>query len=442
MKTSLSQLVLLLLPVLAFSQNLYFPPLTGSTWETLSPASLGWCEDKIQPLYDFLDEENTKAFIVLKDGKIVLEKYFDNFTQDSFWYWASAGKTVTSMLVGIAQQEGFLSIEDKTSDYLGTGWTACPPEKEALITVRHQLTMTSGLDDGVEDPYCTLDTCLVYEADAGSRWAYHNGPYTLLDKVIESATGSTLNNFYLQKLRSKTGMNGLFLPAGYNNVLFTNARSMARFGLLALNGGNWNNTPVLNDPAFFEQSVNTSQDLNLSYGYLWWLNGKATFMVPELQIVFPGSLFPDAPLDMFAAMGKNGQFINVVPSQRLVLVRMGEAPDNSLVPYFLNNLIWQYLKDVICENTTAVKEKDNYDFYLSPNPADQTVRLHFPDAGNFFHVEVYNLLGERQIVGYENGEMDVRHLPSGMYLVRVTNEASAGKDGRRASSFFSFLMKK
>ena len=181
------------------AQSLYFPPLTGNAWETLPPDSLGYCEDKIQDLYDLLETNNTKAFLLLKDGKIVLEKYFGTFTQDSVWYWASAGKSMTACLVGIAQQENLLDINDQTSDYLGTGWTSAPPDKEALITVRNQLTMSSGLDDGVPDVYCTLDTCLVYKADAGIRWAYHNAPYTLLDQVIESVSGQNFNLFSTKK---------------------------------------------------------------------------------------------------------------------------------------------------------------------------------------------------------------------------------------------------
>ena len=173
----------------SFAQTLYFPPLTGSSWETLSPDSLGWCEDNIDSLYQYLEEKNTKAFLVLKNGRIVLEKYFGAFEQDSLWYWASAGKPATAVVVGIAQAEGLLDISDPTSDYLGEGWTAAPPEKEALITIRHQLTMTTGLDDSVADADCNLDTCLQYLANAGTRWAYHNAPYTLLDKVVEAATG-------------------------------------------------------------------------------------------------------------------------------------------------------------------------------------------------------------------------------------------------------------
>lgn len=142
------------------SNQLYFPPTTGSTWETLTPASLGWNESNLQSLYTYLQQKNTKAFIVLKNGRIVSEKYFGTFTADSLHYWASAGKTMTAFLTGVAQQEGLLDINRKTSNYLGRGWTALPAAKEDLITVRHQLTMTSGLDDGVPESGCTTPDCL------------------------------------------------------------------------------------------------------------------------------------------------------------------------------------------------------------------------------------------------------------------------------------------
>ncbi len=135
----------------AKAQNLYFPPNTGNTWDTISPASLGWCQNELDTLVNYLDQINTKAFILLKDGKIVVEEYFGTFTQDSLWYWASAGKSLTAFTVGIAQQEGYLSIDDTSSQYLGQGWTVCPPAKEEMISIRHQLSMNTGLDDGVPD---------------------------------------------------------------------------------------------------------------------------------------------------------------------------------------------------------------------------------------------------------------------------------------------------
>ncbi|MCF8243955.1 MAG: serine hydrolase [Saprospiraceae bacterium] len=413
------------------AQSLYFPPLTGNAWETLPPDSLGWCDDKIQDLYDLLETNHTKAFLLLKDGRIVLEKYFGTFTQDSVWYWASAGKTMTASLVGIAQQENLLDINDPTSDYLGAGWTACPPDKEALITVRHQLTMTSGLDDGVPDVYCTLDTCLQYLADAGARWAYHNAPYTLLDQVIETASGQNFNLFFNQKITQKTGITGAWLPAGYNNVLFSKARSMARFGILTQNNGTWNTTPVLTDPAYFQAMTTPSQDLNLSYGYLWWLNGQPTYKLPGLQINIPGPLFPAAPDDMISALGKNGQYLNVVPSQGIVVVRMGEAPGTGIeVPVVFNNDIWVKINELACESSGVLAKNnplEQLQFY--PNPTNDFVQILGPNPNLDCSIEVYDRLGRLVLLTYNTLKLEVAQLEGGLFsaVVRQEGKTWAGR---------------
>ncbi|MBW7867496.1 MAG: serine hydrolase [Brumimicrobium sp.] len=404
------------------AQSLYFPPTTGNTWDTISPQTLGYCQSKIDSLYDFLESENTKAFILLKDGKIVLEKYFGTHTQTTPWQWASAGKTITAFMVGIAQQDGLLSISDTTSTYLGQGWTDCTPTQEEKITIKHQLSMTSGLDDGVPDHFCTLDTCLIYKADAGTRWAYHNGPYTLLDEVIENATGQTLNSYTTQKLKNPTGMTGTFVSVGYNNVFFSNARSMARFGLLILNNGNWNGNQIMTDNAYFNQMVTTSQNLNKSYGYLWWLNGKQSYMVPGLQVVIPGTLIPNAPSDMISAMGKGGQFLNVVPSENLVWIRMGEEPNNSLVPFLLNDDIWEYVNDLQCASTGIDNEVYQNNFVqLFPNPSNEMVSL--KSDKEISKVRIYDVRG--QLVKTENTatkeiSISIKELQSGFYFVCVS----------------------
>ncbi|WP_127129573.1 serine hydrolase domain-containing protein [Pseudoflavitalea rhizosphaerae] len=330
------------------SAALYFPTVSGTEWQTSSAASLKWDQPAIDELYTYLDAKNTKAFIVLKNGKIVLEKYFGSFTQNSDWYWASAGKTMTAFLTGIAQEEGLLRLSDKTSKYLGTGWTSLTTAEEDLITIRHQLTMTTGLDDGVAESDCTSPECLIRKADAGARWAYHNAPYTLMDKVIEAATGKTFQNYFQQKIRDRIGMKGIWLKSGYNNVYGSDARSMARFGLLLLNKGKWGDVEILKDQEFFNAQINSSQQLNPSYGYLTWLNGKTKYMLPTLQVVFNGPLTPNAPSDMYCALGKNDQKIYVVPSQKLVVIRMGESAGNvQLAASSFDNELWGKLKSVI-----------------------------------------------------------------------------------------------
>ncbi len=333
-------------------ESLYFPP-TGSNWEKVTPASLGWDESKIPDLKSFLQTSNTRAFIVLKDGKIVIEEYFGkqsnstaDFTVTSNWYWASAGKTLTSAIVGIANSQGKINFDAKTSDFLGVGWTSLTPTQESKITVRHQLTMTTGLDDGVANKDCTDKACLIYKADPGTRWAYHNAPYTLLDGVITNATSKTLNAYISEQLLTKIGMDGSYLKIDLNNVFFSTPRSMARFGLLLLNKGKWDQTQLIPED-YLTLMTTTSQNINLSYGYLTWLNGKASSMAPGSQVVFPAEITSNAPDDMFAAMGKNGQLINVVPSKKLVMIRMGDVPDASLVPITFQNEIWAKLNSII-----------------------------------------------------------------------------------------------
>ncbi|MBS1747368.1 MAG: serine hydrolase [Bacteroidetes bacterium] len=337
-------------PLPPSSYSLYFPPIDGSnTWATIQPDSLGWDMPALNNLYDYLQSKDTKAFIILKNGKIAVEKYFGTFTSDSTWYWASAGKTLTAFLVGIAQEEGLIDINKTTSSYIGSGWSSEPADKENLITVKNQLTMTTGLDDGVADNYCTLPSCLKYIADAGTRWAYHTDPYTLLDSVIERTSGIDFNQYFQQKIRDRIGMKGLWFKIPHeNNIYYSNARSMARFGLLMLNKGKWDTAPILSDTNYFNQQINTSQNLNESYGYLTWLNGKNSYMVPGSQLVLPGYLISNGPADMYAALGKNDQKIYVIPSMQLVVIRMGEtAGGYNPAPSGFDNELWGKLKTVI-----------------------------------------------------------------------------------------------
>ena len=404
------------------SAQLYFPPANGSIWDTISPSTLGWCQDKIDSLVDYLGNKNSKAFILLKDGKIVVEHYYGTFTQDSLWYWASAGKSLTSFVVGIAKQEGLLNLSDSTSKYLGSGWTICPPVKEGQITILNQLTMTSGLDDGY-DNYCTDDTCLRYLADAGTRWAYHTAPYTLLDGVIQNATGVTLNSYLQTKIKSITGMTGNFFPSGYNNVFFSKARSMARYGLLMLNRGNWAGTQIMTDTSYFNSMIRPSQQLNQSYGYLWWLNGQPSFMLPGLQFVFPGPLSPNAPTDMYAALGKNGQVINIVPSQNLVWIRMGDAPGGSEVPTNFNDSIWQKLNDVFCSTTSIDDSEISKSTFVFPNPVSNLLHINNRNSKKLaITYEIVDVMGnkiKRWISSEEKQEVGISEIPSGLYFLRI-----------------------
>jgi CubicO group peptidase (beta-lactamase class C family) len=322
------------------SDTMYFPLSNGtSAWETKTISSLGWNQNAVQPLLDYLAIKNSKSFILLVNGKIVMENYFNGHSATTNWYWASAGKTLTSTMTGIAEQEGFLNINAKVSDYLGTGWTSEPLAKENLITNKNLLTMTSGLEDSANGD-CVAPSCLTYNADASSRWAYHN-VYVKLQDVITTATNQSFTSYFNTKLRDKIGMDGGWFASGNNSVYGSTSRSMARFGLLALNKGKWNGSTILNE-TYSNQATSTSQNINLSYGYLWWLNGKASYHLPESQYQFNGSIIPTAPNDMFMALGKNDQKIYVIPSKNMVVIRMGDAADaTNLALSDFDRVLWQ-----------------------------------------------------------------------------------------------------
>ncbi|WP_022824315.1 serine hydrolase [Hymenobacter norwichensis] len=439
MKQRLLVLLLLFLliaqPSRAQQSALYFPPAAAvGNWATSAPQSLGWCQPQLDSLLAFLGRKQTKSFIVLKDGRIVVERYYGTYTQDSVWYWASAGKSLTATLVGIAQQDGLLRLSDSTSRTLGRGWTSAPTAKEKLITVRHQLTMTTGLDDTPPTPCdneSTTASCLLYRADAGIRWSYHTGPYRLLQDVVASASGLTINQYTNQRLASRIGMNGLWV----NDVYYSRARDMARFGLLTLARGTWNGTAVLRDTAYFRQMTTPSQTLNRSYGYLWWLNGQTSYKLPgPQQITFPGQLVPTAPPDLIAALGKNDQKIYVVPSLGLVVVRQGkEAGDARLALSEFDTNLWRYLIAAVqcrplATSTTAAPKAALY----HPNPAATTVTA-APVAGacSLHLLDANGRLVRQYPAAPTETTVSVAGLPDGLYMLQWMNQAGQVLVARR-----------
>lgn len=325
-------------------ETMYFPPIGSAIWETKTVASLGWNQSQVQPLLDYLALKNTKSFMILHNGKIVMENYFNGHTANEPWYWASAGKTLTATVTGIAEQEGFLNCNNKVSDYLGTGWTSAPIAKENLITNKHLLTMTSGLNDALGDNVSPSN--LQYVADAGTRWAYHN-VYVKLQDVVAASTGQSWDNYFNTKLRDKIGMTGLWLQNEGLSVYWSNTRSMARFGLLALNNGRWENNQIVS-ANYMQNATTTSQNINVAYGYLWWLNGKSSYRLPQTQFQFNGKIIPTAPDDLYCALGKNDQKIYVVPSRKLVIIRMGNAADDSNFALSdFDEVLWQKISALI-----------------------------------------------------------------------------------------------
>jgi CubicO group peptidase (beta-lactamase class C family) len=328
------------------SSPLYFPPRQGP-WEQIEPSAVGWDSEKLEAALEFAGERKSSSVVVLYRGRILIERHWDlkpraklpNGQRNRYYYMvrgksskghviedvASVQKSVVSVLAGITQHKGLLKLSDPLNKYLGAGWSKAAPDAEARITLRHLLTMTSGLDDGLE-----------YEAPAGTRWRYNTSAYSHILRAISVAAQMEPDELTRKWLTGPIGMDDsrwVVRPwakerRAANTVGFaTTARDLARFGLLILAEGIWNDQAVIQDRKYLRTALQPSQDMNPSYGYLWWLNGQPSVLRGSGERRIQGSLIPNAPTDLVAALGALGRKVYVVPTQELVVTRLGASPE-------------------------------------------------------------------------------------------------------------------
>lgn len=348
----------------AAEANFYFPP-AGAEWEKVAAADAGWNADKLEAALKLAGENTSSGVVVVWKGRILAEKYWNLKDQKgvSLRYFggvrgkdadgrviedvASCQKSVVSILTGMARERGLIEIERPASEYLGEGWSQASPEQEAKITVRHLLTMTSGLTDQ-----------LGYQAPAGALWRYNSTAYSRTRDAIAKASGKSANEFTREWLTSRIGMNdsswkqrpGAARDPQQNQLGFaTTARDLARLGLLVLAKGEWAGETVIRDKAFLKESLSPSQKLNPSYGYLWWLNGQkrpAQGRRPASR-----SMIPTAPDDLVAANGALGRKLWIVPSLDLLVTRLGDSPGQGF-----DNQFWKLMMEAAPHQAVSVQK--------------------------------------------------------------------------------------
>lgn len=299
----------------------YTPPLTGTAWTTVRPADAGFDSTALASALDWAMAQNSDAVVMLWRGRLLAERYAPGVTATTRGPVFSAGKTITGALVGQLAAEGRLHLDSSVTRYLGAGWSRMTsPALERAITVRHLLAMASGLDDSLRTV-----------APPGARFYYNNPAYYQLFGVLEAAAGQPLSQVATSRLFSRIGMPlALAFPStdtGEPGFIYTMpAREFARFGLLVLRHGRWDGTTVLQDSAFLARARQPSGTDNPAYGWLWWLNGSSAHRTPGPYLLptNAGPLFPAAPADLVAALGKDDKKLYLVPSLDLVFVRLGD----------------------------------------------------------------------------------------------------------------------
>lgn len=304
----------------------------------------------------------TDALLIIEHGAIRYERYARGYGPTNRHISWSVAKSITSALTGAAVFRGALSLEDSICMYLpGFKGDVCD------IRVKHPITFATGLDwqEGYENAsYQTssvismlfgvghhdqLTHILTHRRAAapGAAWRYSTGDAELAAAVAKRALEAKVGPApFKQVLFEPIGMAGAVLeedargtPLGGSHV-FATARDFARFGFLFLNDGCWAGRRLL-PVGWVAASTTVSEPFRtgsgatdtLPSGYAWWLNRP----VPEQNKPKP---WPDSPDDAFVAIGHWGQYIIVIPSRDVVIVRLGDDRNDSVD---LNTLITRAL---------------------------------------------------------------------------------------------------
>ncbi len=318
-------------------QQPYYPG--PGDWRTLSPKDAGMDPNGIEDAAQYAARHNSTGLVILRGGRIVSERYWQDWTAETTQPIFSSSKSIAATLIGMAIEERILKGVGQSASAFVSAWKDSPKE---AITIRHMLSMTSGMKVGPARVSADIDAfeetaALPLEHKPGERWAYNTPVYRMLLRIIELAAGESINRYTQRKLAIPLGMqvsswdcppgpNGRTNCTWYRSCL----RDMSRFGLLILRDGKWEDKQLISSK-FVKEATSTSQKLNEAYGYLWWLNGKSSFLLAGGNSG-RGMLWPDCPSDAIGALGALDKKIYIVPSLDLVIARHGGASGVSRAP--------------------------------------------------------------------------------------------------------------
>lgn len=282
-----------------------------------------------EPFDTYLERTKTVAFLVLQNDSMQYERYFNKYAEESIVASFSMAKSVTSMLIGIAIEEGKIqSVDEPVTNYI----PELKPNGFDAVTIKHLLQMTSGLDfnESYTNPFGHAATFyygtnlrkainkLKLKDVPGEKFDYTSGTTQLLGLVLERALRTqTISSYLEEKIwkplgmeydatwsldRKKDGLEKTFC------CLNARARDFAKLGRLYLHNGKWNGTQIVPEQWVKESTKSDTTGHSAPfYQYQWWLTKNA---------------------EQFYAKGILGQYIFVDPHKNLIIVRLGEKTGN------------------------------------------------------------------------------------------------------------------
>jgi CubicO group peptidase (beta-lactamase class C family) len=327
---------------------------TGAATAGADAAAIARAEDALFARVGRGGLADTRALLIVQGGRLVRERYADGFGPDSRFRSWSMAKSVLNALIGIRVRDGALALDAPAPV---PAWQKAGDPRGAL-TLRHLLTMTSGLDnaDGGADPDSYVARILFGDLSAdtagaaddvalvhapGSFWAYSTGTSQILSGILARSVGggrAGVRGFAERELAAPIGIRSLVLefdaagtPLG-GAYVWASARDWARLGTLYLRDGAWDGRRILPEGWVDVARTPAPASNNGTYGAHFWVNGTAK--EGQFQPLRTG-------LDAFEMSGNAGQYVVVVPDRDLVLVRLGETQrfDWVEIPELLSELV-------------------------------------------------------------------------------------------------------
>ena len=297
----------------------------GDNWQIGTPASQNIDNTAIDFAYQrfFSDDEfrNGISLLIIRNGVLVAEGYARNM-RDRSQYEAvqSITKSITSLLTGIAVDEGLVSSLDLTINDIYPDKLTTHPDKQE-ITLRHLLTMCSGIDFhnddfavelATENPTDTIDYILDKPSfnTPGAEFNYRDADPHLLSHALQTLSGQTLADYAKTRFFQPLNISQYNWIKDSNNIyygaygVFLTPRDLAKIGQLVLQDGQWNGQQIVSSDWITQSTQKkiknySSETSDYEYGFYWWI-------IPELNA--------------FTAWGHGGSFITIMPDKQLVVV--------------------------------------------------------------------------------------------------------------------------
>ncbi|MHA1477905.1 MAG: serine hydrolase domain-containing protein [Promethearchaeota archaeon] len=313
-------------------------------WSTIHPELVQMDSSSLDNMINDVESNDYSVYsiVIIKNGFLVKEWYQRPFNKDSIFRVFSVSKSVTSALIGIALDKGYINnLDEFVLDYFPDYDIANPSPQKDAMTILHLLTMTTGFDWPEYYPYAdpmnpyntwkasedhvgfVLNRTMI--APPGTTFNYNTGASHLLSAIIQRATNMSTVDFADKYLFGPLSIEESFWVedpqgvAGGGDNLYLRPRDMAKIGYLFLNEGNWEGQQIISEN-WVRTSTSALIDWGwvLDYGYQWWIA---------------------AADGLYRALGYGGQQINVFHTQDLIVVFTGMNLDFDFASYLIYNYI-------------------------------------------------------------------------------------------------------